>query len=64
MSASEFVQQAYAAFGKGDMEILASLMSDFYVGKLPESLPNRGTFNGPNDFVQNCLAKILHYGRT
>ena len=58
MSALEIVQQAYAAFGEGDMETLASLMSDSYVGKLPESLPNGGTFNGPNDFIQNCLAKI------
>ena len=58
MSASEIVQQGYAAFGEGDMEKLASLMSDSYVGKLPESLPNWGTFNGPNDFIQNCLGKI------
>ena len=58
MSASEIVQPAYAAFGEGDMETLASLMSDSYFGKLPESLPNGGTFNGPNDFIQNCLAKI------
>ena len=28
MSASEIVQQAYAAFGEADMETLASLMSD------------------------------------
>ena len=40
MSAPEIVQQAYAAFGEGDMETLASLMSDCYVGELPESLPN------------------------
>ena len=58
MSALEIVQQGYAAFGEGDMEKLASLMSDSYVGKLPESLPNGGTFNGPNDFIQNWLAKI------
>ncbi len=58
MSALEIVQQAYEAFGEGDMEKLASLMSDSYVGKLPESLPNGGTFNGPNDFIQNCLGKI------
>ena len=58
MSVTEIVQQAYEAFGEGDMEKLASLMSDSYVGKLPESLPNGGTFNGPNDFIQNCLAKI------
>ena len=58
MSALEIVQQGYAAFGEGDMEKLASLMSDSYVGKLPESLPNGGTFNGPNDFIQNCLGKI------
>ena len=32
MSALEIVQQAYEAFGKGDMEKLASLMSDSYVG--------------------------------
>jgi len=58
MSVTEIVQQAYEAFGEGDMEKLASLMSDSYVGKLPESLPNGGTFNGPNDFIQNCLGKI------
>ena len=58
MSVTEIVQQAYEAFGEGDMKKLASLMSDSYVGKLPESLPNGGTFNGPNDFIQNCLAKI------
>jgi len=58
MSASEIVQQAYASFGGGDMETLASFMSDSYVGELPDSLPNGGTFNGPNDFIQNCLAKI------
>ena len=58
MSALEIVQQAYAAFGEGDMEKLVSMISDSYVGKLPESLPNGGTFNGPNDFIQNCLAKI------
>ena len=58
MSVTEIVQQAYEAFGEGDMEKLGSLMSDSYVGKLPESLPNGGTFNGPNDFIQNCLAKI------
>ena len=58
MSVTEIVQQAYEAFGEGDMEKLVSLMSDSYVGKLPESLPNGGTFNGPNDFIQNCLAKI------
>ena len=58
MSAAEIVQPAYAAFGEGDMETLTSLISDSYVGKLPESLPNGGTFNGPDDFIQNCLAKI------
>ena len=36
MSASEIVQQAYEAFGEGDMEKLASLMSDSYVAKIPE----------------------------
>ena len=50
MLVTEIVQQAYAAFGEGDMETLASMMSDSYVGKLPESLPNGGTFNGPNDY--------------
>ena len=58
MSASEIVQPANAAFGENDMETLASLMSDSYVGELPGSHPNGGTFNSPNDFIQNCLAKI------
>ena len=40
------------------MEKLAPLMSDSYVGNLPESFPNGGTFNDPNDFIQNCLAMI------
>ena len=51
MSASEIVQQAYAAISEGDMETLTSLMSDSYVGELPESLPNGGTFSGLNDFI-------------
>ena len=58
MSASDIVQKAYATFGEDDMERFASLMSDSYVGKFPESRPNGGAFNGPNDFIQNCLANI------
>tara|TARA_B100000029_G_scaffold511601_1_gene606095 strand:- start:1118 stop:1507 length:390 start_codon:yes stop_codon:yes gene_type:complete len=58
MSAIETVQQAYAAFGEGDMEKLASMMSDNYVAIVPDSMPNGGTFNGANDFIQNCLGKI------
>ena len=58
MSAIETVQKAYAAFGQGDMETLTTLMSDDYVAILPESMPNGGTFNGANDFIQNCLSKI------
>ena len=54
MSAIETVQKAYAAFGQGDMETLTTLMSDDYVAILPESMPNGGTFNGANDFIQNC----------
>ena len=59
MSAIETVQKAYAAFGQGDMETLTTLMSDDYVAILPESMPNGGTFNGANDFIQNCLSKIV-----
>ena len=55
MSASEIVQPANAAFGESDMETLASLMSDSYVGELPGSHPNGVTFNSPNDFIQNYL---------
>ena len=58
MSASEISQPAYASFGEYDMETLASLMSDSYVWELPESLPNGRTFNGPNNFIQNCLVMI------
>ena len=43
---------------QGDMETLTTLMSDDYVAILPESMPNGGTFNGANDFIQNCLSKI------
>ncbi len=35
MSALEIIQQGYVAFGEGDMEKIASLMSDSYVGELP-----------------------------
>jgi ketosteroid isomerase-like protein len=35
MSALEIIQQGYAAFGEGDMERIASLISDSYVGELP-----------------------------
>ena len=45
-------------FGQGDMETHTTLMSDDYIAILPESMPNWGTFNGANDFIQNCLSKI------
>ena len=43
MSNIEIVQKAYEAFGEGDMEKLASLMSDDYVAILPEGALIGGT---------------------
>ena len=51
MSNIEIVQKAYEAFGEGDMEKLASLMSDDYVAILPEGALIGGTYKGANEFI-------------
>ena len=43
MSNIEIVQKAYEAFGAGDMEKLASLMSDDYVAILPEGVDTKAS---------------------
>ena len=54
MSASEIVQQAYEAFGEGDMEKLASLMSDSYVGNYQNHFQMEERLT-----VQMILSKIV-----
>ena len=57
MTKLEVVQGIYAAFGKGNMEKMASLFSEDWVGTVPEGVPNAGTYHGANDFIQNFLSK-------
>ena len=58
MTNLEVVQGIYAAFGEGNMEKMASLFAEDWVGIVPEGMPNAGTYCGANDFIQNFLSKI------
>tara|TARA_A100001037_G_scaffold288615_1_gene299464 strand:- start:22 stop:393 length:372 start_codon:yes stop_codon:yes gene_type:complete len=56
MTNSEVVQGIYGAFAEGNMEKMASLFSENWVGVVPEGMPNSGTFHGAGDFIQNFLS--------
>ena len=56
MTNLEVVQGIYGAFAEGDMEKMASLFSDNWVGTVPEGMPNAGTFHGAGEFIQNFLS--------
>ena len=58
MTNLEVVQGIYTAFGEGNMEKMASLFAEDWVGTVPEGMPNAGTYRGANDFIQNFLSKI------
>jgi len=52
MTNLEVVQGIYAAFGEGNMKKMASLFSEDWVGTVPESVPNSGTYHGANNFIK------------
>ena len=58
----EVVQQAYAAFGAGDLQKLLGLMTADVVWEFPESkvIPWAGTFRGPNDVARFFAAIMEH----
>ena len=56
MTNLEVVQGIYGAFAEGDMEKMASLFADDWVGTVPEGMPNSGTFHGAGEFIQNFLS--------
>ena len=59
MNNLELIKLAYESFGKGDMETFSSLLSDQYVFKVPGDFEHAGVFNGAEDIITNCFAKIL-----
>ena len=58
MNSLEIIQGTYAAFGEGDMEKLASLFAEDWVGTVPDHMPNGRVYHGASDFIQNFLAKL------
>ena len=58
MSNLDVIQGTYAAFGEGDMEKLASLFAEDWVGTVPDHMPNGRVYHGASDFIQNFLAKL------
>ena len=58
----EVVQQAYAAFGAGDLQKLLGLMTADVVWEFPASpvIPWAGTFKGPSDVARFFAAIMEH----
>ncbi|MEX2100273.1 MAG: nuclear transport factor 2 family protein [Acidimicrobiia bacterium] len=49
---SEVVEQAYAAFGKGDIPALIELIDDSVEWSAPETLPQGGSFHGKDGVLK------------
>ena len=56
MTNLEVVRSIYGAFASGDMEKMASLFADEWVGTVPDGMPNSGTFHGAQEFIENFLS--------
>jgi hypothetical protein len=46
---TEVVEQAYAAFGRGDIPAVMSLLADDVTWTSPRTLPHGGEFHGPSE---------------
>lgn len=46
---TEVVEQAYAAFGRGDIPAVMNLLADDVQWTSPRTLPHGGEFHGPNE---------------
>ena len=58
MTPKEIVQKGYDSFAVGDMATIKTLMHDEAIIKVNGMHKFSGTYNGPDDFIQNFLAHI------
>ena len=58
MGSKEIVKQAYECFGAGDIEGLAALMHENYVGTINGLMEMSGEYHGFPAFLGGVLAKI------
>ena len=58
MDSKEIVKQAYECFGAGDIEGLAALMHENYVGTINGLMEMSGEYHGFPAFLGGVLAKI------
>jgi len=49
---TQVIQQAYAAFGRGDIPALMALLADDVTWTSPRTLPHGGEFRGPTEVGQ------------
>ena len=56
MSSLDVIQGTYATFGEGDIDELASLFAEDWVGTVQDHMPNGRAYHGASDFIQNFPA--------
>ena len=62
MAPIDVVKAVYATFAIGDMSTWKTYMSPDLVFKVAGHLPQSGTFNGPEDVINNCFGPMAeHY---
>jgi ketosteroid isomerase-like protein len=62
MTPIDVVKAVYATFATGDMSTWKTYMSPDLVFKVAGNLPQSGTFNGPEDVINNCFGPMAeHY---
>ena len=52
----DLIKAMYASFESGDMETWRTLVSANCVFTISGNLPISGTFNGPDDVIENCFS--------
>ena len=56
MTNLELIKVMYTSFESGDMETWRNLVSSDCVFTISGNLPISGTFNGPDDVIENCFS--------
>ena len=56
MTNIELIKVMYTSFESGDMETWRNLVSSDCVFTISGNLPISGTFNGPDDVIENCFS--------
>ena len=56
MTNIELIKAMYASFESGDMETWRTLVTSNCVFTISGNLPISGTFNGPDDVIENCFS--------